>query len=243
MFDDWLNSLVPGVIRLKCNFSEHSLEFLDLKIIIENGRLETELYVKPTNLQLFLDYNSNHPKHCKDAIVYCQALRVIERCSKPDSAEPHLERLRGKFLERNYPPELVDEQFKKAKTKDRKQLIFQARKQKSKVDDKCRLIFTHNTGNPPLHDWMKKSKKLLVSAKAKKFGAKFQISYKQPQNLKKTVSGPNKGQGGRGALVAPHGEAGCFKCNHCRVYLALYWLKRRSSGVPIYKDATTLTRD
>ena len=115
------------------------------------------------------------------------------------------------------PITFITNQFSKAKVKDRKQLIFQARKQRNKVDDKCRLIFTHNKGNPPLHDWMRKSKKLLVSAKAKKFGDKFQISYKQPQNLKKTVSGPNKGAGGRGALVAPPGEAGCFKCNHCRV--------------------------
>ena len=93
-----------------------------MTIMIRNGRLETELYVKPTNLQLFLDYNSNHPTPCKDGIVYCQALRVVERCSELGSAKPHLENLKRKFLERNYPVELVEKQFEKAKSKDRKEL-------------------------------------------------------------------------------------------------------------------------
>ena len=38
-----------GIIQLKSNFSSDSLEFLDLKIMIKNGKLETELYVKPTS--------------------------------------------------------------------------------------------------------------------------------------------------------------------------------------------------
>ena len=72
---------MPGVIKFKWNFSTTSIEFLDLRIMIENGKLVTDLYVKPSNLQLYLDYNSNHPQHCKDGIVYSQALRVKERCS------------------------------------------------------------------------------------------------------------------------------------------------------------------
>ena len=61
--------------------------------------LITELFVKPTNLQLFLSYDSNHPTHCKDAIVYSQALRVIERCSQPGSVEPHLDNLKENSLQ------------------------------------------------------------------------------------------------------------------------------------------------
>ena len=99
---------MPGIIKLKCNFSDNELELLDLKIKIVNGRLETEIFVKPTNLQLFLDYTSNHPKHCKDSTVYSQALRVVERCSESDSAVPHLESLKPKFIERNYPESQVN---------------------------------------------------------------------------------------------------------------------------------------
>ena len=215
---DWLNSIMPGVIQLKCNYENECLEFLDLKIMIKNGKLETEIFVKPTNLQLFLEYNSNHPTHCKDAIVYCQALRVIERCSEPGSAEPHLERLKEKFIARKYPAELVDKQFERARGMDRQSLIFKERKKKGD-DKKIRLIFTHNRGNPPLHRWLKESKKYLVSSKGKDFGRNIQITYKQPKNLKRMVSGckhPKEG-GGEGGPDPNPGEVGCFKCNRCKV--------------------------
>ena len=211
---------MPGVVELKCNFSEDTLEFLDLKIMIRNGRLETELFVKPTNLQLFLDYTSNHPTHCKNGIVYCQALRVIERCSEEGSAEPHLANLRQKFIDRKYPPELIQSQFERAKSKDRRKLIFQERKKSQEKDKKVRLIFTHNRGNPPLHKWVRDSKKFLVSVKGKELGRNIQIAFKQPRNLRKIVTGCriNKGgEGGQNIYSTPLSEAGSFKCNHCTV--------------------------
>ena len=126
--------------------------FLDLKIMI--GKLLTDLYIKPTNLQLYLDYRSNHPEPCKNAIIYCQALRIVERCSLPELAVPHLEQLKSKFLERNYPENIVDMQIEKAKGKDRKQLSYQGRKGRKKNDKKVRLIFTNNEANPPIHKWL-----------------------------------------------------------------------------------------
>ena len=156
---------MPGIIKLKCNFSNNDLEFLDLRIKIVGGRLETEIFVKPTNLQLFLDYKSNHPTHCKDSIVYSQAVRVVERCSQPDSAVLHLETLKNKFVERNYPTDLVEKQITKAKSKDRKEIIFQQRRNKNENDNKIRLIFTHNAQNPPIHKWLRSSKKFLNTPK------------------------------------------------------------------------------
>ena len=47
-FVNWLNSMYPGVIKFKYEFSKE----MDLKIILENGKIETNLYIKPSNLQL-----------------------------------------------------------------------------------------------------------------------------------------------------------------------------------------------
>ena len=77
---DWLNDLMPWVVRFKFEFSFQKIEFLDLEISLEDGKLSTNIYVKPTNKQLFLDFKSNHPDHCKESIPYSQALRLVERC-------------------------------------------------------------------------------------------------------------------------------------------------------------------
>ena len=93
----WLNSLMPGTIKFKFEFSYEKINFLDLEISIENGRLISDFYVKPTNSRLFLDYDSNHTQHCYEAIPYSQALRVVERCSKTESRDNHLAKMKDKF--------------------------------------------------------------------------------------------------------------------------------------------------
>ena len=210
---DWLNSIMPS-IKLKANYSNDCLEFLDLKIMIRNGKLETELYTKPTNLQLYLDFTSNRPSHCKRGLVYGQALRIVERCSRAESVGPHLEILKEKLVERNYPAELIDSQFSKAKKKDRKKLIFQERKKKNN-DKKVRLIFTHNEGNPPLHKWIRESKQFLETPKAKKIGQEMQVVFKQPKNIKQLVAGNKNNKNRQSEKIQ---DAGCFKCRKgCKV--------------------------
>ena len=177
--------------------------------------LKTNLFVKPSNKQLFLDYESNHPSHCKEAIPYSQALRVVERCTNPADRDEHLSILSEKFLDRNYPEDLIKKQFEKAKLKDRKGLIFQSRKDKSKRDRKVRLMFTHTKSNPPIHSWIRQSKKLLVrNDLAKEIGSRIQIGNKQPKNLQSLVGGCKGGS--RDDPPTPP-DAGCWKCEKCKV--------------------------
>ena len=178
---------MPGVVKFKFEYSSEIVEFLDLQIFVENGKLETNLYIKPSNLQLYLDFFSNHPEPCKQGVVYGQALRIVERCSKTEDRDKHLENFKNKLKNRNYPEKLIDEKISQAKCKSRKDLIYQ--KKKTLEDDKVRLIFTHNRGNPPPHKWLKESKKCLMkNEKAKKIGDKIQICYSQPKNLRRLVS-------------------------------------------------------
>ena len=111
-----------------------------------------------------------------------------------------MDNLKEKLKIKNYPDSVIDQQFRRAKKKDRRSLIFQQRSPKTKSDDKVRLIFTQNAKNPPLHQWVRESKKLLArNEKAKKIGESIQIVTRQPKNLQRIVTGNNKGDG-----VAPH---------------------------------------
>ena len=122
----------------------------------------TNLYIKPTNEQIYLDYNSNHPMHCKTGIPYSQALRIMERCATTIDRDSHFLNLESKLIERNYPPQLVSQQIERTKTKERKERIFKQRKNKSKKDDKVRLIFTHGAAKTPIHMGIREGKKLLA---------------------------------------------------------------------------------
>ena len=96
----WLNSLMPGVVTFKFDFSFQKIQFLDLEISLEDGKMKTNIFVKPSNKQLYLDFDSNHPDHCKNAIPYSQALRVVEKCSEKEKMETELLNLKEKFKER-----------------------------------------------------------------------------------------------------------------------------------------------
>ena len=162
-------------------------------------------------MQLYLDYFSNHPEPCKQGVVYGQALRIVERCSKIDDRDHHLENLKTKLQNRNYPEKLIDDKFSEAKKKTRKDLIYQKRKGKMGGDKKVRLIFTHNRGNPPLHMWLRDAKKFLIkNEKAKKLGGNIQVCYSQPKNLKRVVTQKNERK-------QQNVEPGCHKCGRCRV--------------------------
>ena len=71
-------------------------------------------------------------------------------------------------------------------------------------------MFTHNEKNPPIHQWIRESRKFLErNEKAKLLGKNIQLSYKQPKNIKKLVGGPSGGGSGRGRVEV---DAGCTKC-------------------------------
>ena len=214
LFVQFLNTLMPGVLKFQYEFSFQKIQFLDLEIFIEDGYLKTTLFVKPTNSQIYLDFDSNHPMHCKQSIPYSQALRVVERCDNIKDRDKHLETLKTKLEERNYPPDLIKKQLERAKGKERKEIIFQKRKKKLKKDGKIRLMMTQSTNNPPVHEWIRSCKReLMKNEKAKALGKQIQICTKQPKNLQRIAAGF------KGELKKPNvsQDPGCRKCNHCKV--------------------------
>ena len=95
-----------------------------------------------------MDFTSNHPEHCKAGIPYSQSLRIIERCAKPEDREYNLAQLQTKLEERNYPSKLIEKQFRRAKSRNRRYLIFQERKDKTSTSDIARLILTQPSYTP-----------------------------------------------------------------------------------------------
>ena len=74
-FITYLNSIHPTIKFT----SERSTT-----IQLENGKIKTDLYCKPTDKHQYLLHSSSHPYHTKKSIPYSLALRLRRICSKDD---------------------------------------------------------------------------------------------------------------------------------------------------------------
>ena len=74
-FVDWMNTLWPG-LKFTYDWSNKEITYMDVKINLTEGGLETDRFIKPTNPQLFLHHQSNHQKQVFKASVwpshYCE---------------------------------------------------------------------------------------------------------------------------------------------------------------------------
>ena len=61
-------------IKFTHESSTESILFLDLRVKLSQGKLESDLHIKPTDRHQYLHYSSSHPGHTKRSIVYEQTL-------------------------------------------------------------------------------------------------------------------------------------------------------------------------
>ena len=117
-FFNFLNSFHPTIKfdEPQHNEEENSCEFLDLKISIENSKIQTDLFRKETSKPRALLPSSAHPGHITPNIVYSMAFRLLRICSREDVFEQRLEDLKVNFLiPRNYHPKIIDTEFRKVR--------------------------------------------------------------------------------------------------------------------------------
>ncbi|CAJ0955171.1 unnamed protein product, partial [Ranitomeya imitator] len=102
-----LNSSLPG-LTFSLSYDLTSMNFLDTKVIIKASRnIETDLFVKSTDKNSLLKYDSCHPHHIKRALPKSQHDRVDRIVSNPDTSRlRHLE-MSAKFRSRGYPDHVL----------------------------------------------------------------------------------------------------------------------------------------
>jgi hypothetical protein len=108
-----LNSIDPN-IRLTWNIQPREVNFLDLTIYIEDGKIEHKIFHKPTDTQQYIRWNSNHPISTKRAVSYQLFLRNLNNCSKPQQQKKENLNTRAVLLRRGFPKRILNFQMKKA---------------------------------------------------------------------------------------------------------------------------------
>ena len=81
---DMLNKKHP-TIKFTSEWSKTQINFLDVTVYLENGKIKADPYVKPTDTHQYLHSSSCHPCHCKKGIPYSETLRLNRICSDSTS--------------------------------------------------------------------------------------------------------------------------------------------------------------
>jgi len=102
-------------IKFTAEWSKESVSFLDTTVKLEDGQLVTDLFVKPTDTHRYLAANSCHPRHCKEAIPYSQALRMRRICSSDESFNRRTTELKEHLVCRGYNSSLVQQQLERTR--------------------------------------------------------------------------------------------------------------------------------
>ena len=69
---------------------------MDIEIILHfDNTVQTIIYYKDTNAHDYLQYNSAHPKHCKDNLPYSLAKRIIVFVSNDEKVDMRLKELKN----------------------------------------------------------------------------------------------------------------------------------------------------
>ena len=106
---------------------------LDLTLHLIKGFIQTDVYSKPSDSHLYLPPSSAHPKHVFKAIPFGVATRLQRNCSEQVFLAKRTTEYKGYLVNQGYPSELVDDQFRKASTILRSDLLRTSARPKTKL--------------------------------------------------------------------------------------------------------------
>ena len=121
-FYELCNNFNPH-IKFEQTTSPTNITFLDVQVILKEGKITTDLYTKPTDTHQYLNWNSCHPRHTKTAIPYSLSLRLRCICSSDELFETRARELHNILLERGYRDTLIRDSINKARQLSREEAL------------------------------------------------------------------------------------------------------------------------
>jgi hypothetical protein len=184
LFVDHLNNC-HNSIKFTVEKSTSHVNFLDTVISLDNNRLISDLYTKPTDTHSYLRYDSAHHPRCKQGIPYGQFLRIRRICHNDETYDQRAKEMTEHFIKQGYPNKLVTEAKEKAKTKTREELLNSTKKD-TNSDDNLFLITTYQLEFSGIKDVVQKNWDLLKRSVATKELSEKRIifGYRRPKNLR-----------------------------------------------------------
>ena len=176
-------------IKFTAETSKEEISFLDTKVRInKDQKLYTDLFVKPTDTNSYLKYDSAHPPNCKKSIPYSQFLRIKRICQNEQYFLTHAETKKQEFKTKGYPEKELERALNEVKNKDRNDLLNPKNKNEIETDTKGKLFLTttYREGYQYIPKIVRNNWDILVRASTTKklHRADLMISYRKPRDLR-----------------------------------------------------------
>ena len=122
------------------------MDFLDISITLKtDGKLETKMYVKPTDASRYLHRRSDHGSHTFRSTPFSQFRRAIVICSNEEDQIKSIAYMSNKFIDSGYKQTEIDVAREKALQLDRNEILSPARPGEDLPNQSsCQLTFVMN---------------------------------------------------------------------------------------------------
>ena len=157
-FQALANSIHPR-IEVELKSSRHNIDFLDVNVWLQNGKLQTSVYEKPTDRHMYLHKSSNHPQSTKNAIPYGLGIRAKRICSTSESYEENRKKIVDNLVKRGHNKVKTHNILKKVDIMPRSQLLIY--KQRSKNNSRVPLVITYGSNLPDVQKIVHKRMSIL----------------------------------------------------------------------------------
>ena len=104
----------PEEERCKCRI-QLSIPFLDVSCSIKNGKIETDLYQKKTDRNMYLLPTSCHPTNVTKNIPFSLCFRIVRICSTHESRESQFQNLKKMLTNRGYSERTINSAIDRAR--------------------------------------------------------------------------------------------------------------------------------
>ena len=218
-FLDYLNTMdKTGKIKFTMEIAgDTGLEFLDLKLKINEGKIRVDVFAKSTNSFSYTTANTCYPKNNICNIPRGIALRLRRISDDDETFEKRSSEYQNYLIARDHKPSIVKKQFSEVKMKTRSEARQKQTKQ-DKVRD-LKFITTYNHALPNIHNIIQSNLSILHTDENMKkiFPSKsIKTLYRREKNLKKILSPslfPAKPKNSESCITS------CKKCDICKNYL------------------------
>ncbi|CAJ0930540.1 unnamed protein product, partial [Ranitomeya imitator] len=177
-FFDQINSFWPE-LSFTLKFDRMEINFLDTKVIQKSdGTLIIDLYVKDTDRNNLLLYQSCHPKAVKRSIPQSQFERVRRIVSDSTLCSQRLDEMEAKFLQRGYPHRILDQSRRNV-----------SRDSNTRSSVRIPLVHTFHPYMYKLHSKIRRHWHILQESfpDIPEFQAPFLPCFRRPSNLKNSI--------------------------------------------------------